>query len=190
MKTHILSCSCIIIIALLLPQLSRAQDSTAINRFWFSSGLGVGQADGELDASSMNGFFAGSLNGSYQNGANLFSTRSAIVSSGCFLQPCDHEVFWDVALLYGRSTTQKWAQASIALGPAVTGRVEEHDSHPPEAEFEEWTTIGLAGEVQLFLRIPIIGVGLYGFANLNDRESFYGLTLNLQVWGPRAHNGG
>jgi hypothetical protein len=44
------------------------------------------------------------------------------------------------------------------------------------------TVIGLPLEVQASYRPgKWLGVGLYGFANLNDRRSFAGATLGFQI---------
>ena len=42
--------------------------------------------------------------------------------------------------------------------------------------------LGFPIETQLFWRpLRFLGIGLYGFANMNSQESFCGGTLSLQV---------
>lgn len=44
------------------------------------------------------------------------------------------------------------------------------------------TVVGLPIEVQAFWRPgSLVGLGLYGFANFNQAQSFAGLTLGLQL---------
>jgi hypothetical protein len=42
-------------------------------------------------------------------------------------------------------------------------------------------TIGIPIEVQLFLTAKVIGIGVYGFANVNFESSFMGFLICLQI---------
>lgn len=168
MKTSQLPASFILILFMCFsPSQSEAQSSNQIRRGWSSVGLGVADSPPIALATNL----------TYQFGANLVSARGTIVGEYC-IENCDYEEsFWDLGLLYGRSTMRKWVQASIAFGPALTGRQDHHID--PIAD--EYTTIGLAGEMQLSAHLAFIGIGLYGFANINSRDSFIGLALILQI---------
>lgn len=147
------------------PAIGQTPAGPGRNSFWVGVGLGLGSED-----------FAGSLNGSYQFGANLVSIRSA-ATAGLF-----DDGFSDVALLYGRATRspRDRYQFGAALGVAVVdgcrgGGVFSSCRNAP-------SVIGLPLELQAFWRPgSLIGLGLYGFANLNQTRSFAGVTLGLQL---------
>jgi hypothetical protein len=133
--------------------------------FWLGAGLGAGSED-----------FAGSFNASYQFGASLISLRAA-GTAGLY-----DDGFSDYAVLYGRATRPSAGryQVSAAVGLGLVSG----------CEIDGWlagcsdvsTVVGLPLEVQAFWRPgSLIGLGLYGFANLNDARSFAGLTLGLQL---------
>ena len=68
------------------------------------------------------------------------------------------------------------AGVSLVSGSISKGLFAEEE---PE---EIGPTIGLPLEAQLFWRsFRFIGIGLYGYANINPEESFAGATLNIQI---------
>jgi hypothetical protein len=132
--------------------------------FWMGVGLGVGSED-----------FAGTLNGSYQFGANLLSGRVS-ATAGIF-----DDGFGDYALLYGRATppAAKRYHASAALGLALVQGCEGGGLGGCQNVSD---VVGVPLELQLFWRPgSLVGLGLYGFANFNSQRSFGGLTLGLQL---------
>ncbi len=132
--------------------------------FWLGVGLGAGSED-----------FAGHLNGSYQFGASIISLRTA-ATVGLF-----DDGFVDYALLYGRATraAAKRYHASAALGVAFVDGCRGEGLGGCQ---DESAGVGLPIELQASWRPgSLIGVGLYGFANLNGMQSFAGVTLGLQV---------
>lgn len=159
----------------------RAQEQS---RVWGGIGAGMGyvaagsapEQDGIDDAG------VGALYLSYQRRANVFSLRS----TGAI------EIFGDgiadVGLLYGRATTGTVRYGSFGIGIAfVTGSYEEDEiCFPIGSDFnceepQGFTTIGIPVEVQLALRGRNIGIGVYGFANLNPESSFVGATISLHA---------
>lgn len=156
----------ILIMVLLLPRQSHAQDSNDIRRGWISIGLGAATGQEALSA-----------NFSYQFSANLLSARGVLGGSLCAECEKTRGSFFDLGLLYGRSTVQKSVHASVSIGPAVTG----DEEFKADIGWEQYITIGLAGGIQLFLHTPVIGIGLYSFGNIHSRGSFFGLTLNLKI---------
>ena len=148
------------------PATSNGRES----RFWIGSGLGFGVlpiVQGPYLA------FTGNLNATFLFGRNLVSTRTAgsidLVGNS----------FYDVGLLYGRVLSQGAFFASVGAGVAyVEGTRSEFFSDSEEL----FATIGLPLEVQLFVRpFRFIGVGIYGFANVNREQNFTGATLSLQI---------
>jgi hypothetical protein len=133
--------------------------------FWFGGGLGAGSED-----------FAGSLNASFQFGANVVSLRTA-VTAGLFDQG-----FNDYALLYGRASEPAGERyhASAGLGLALVDGCRGGSVFSDCRSIQ--TVVGFPIELQLFWRPgSLVGLGLYGFANLNRDRSFAGVTLGLQL---------
>lgn len=152
--------------SMLVPHVALAQQNAGPERdtFWLGAGLGVGSED-----------FAAQLNGSYQFGGNLLSLRAS-ATAGLF-----DDGFGDYALMYGRATspTGKRYHASAALG---LGIVHGCRGGGLGGCRDVSNAVGLPIEVQLFWRPGSrMGLGLYGFANFNDEQSFGGLTLSLQL---------
>lgn len=137
------------------------------NRFWVNAGIGVGTPD-----------LAGIASASYQfSGSNLLSLRGTVAG----------EIFgdelWDIGLLYGRATTAQDYHASISAGLAVMGGSRSSGglfSDTPREEISRQIGFPIGGQL-LWLPSRFIGLGLSGFANLNEERSFAGLAFSLQI---------
>jgi hypothetical protein len=146
------------------------QDPSPITRrdtYWLGVGLGAGSED-----------FAAQANASYQFGANLISLRIAS-TAGLF----DTELT-DYGILYGRATRGPRDRhiLAIAAGVALVDGCGGGGSGFLGGCRDQSTVIGLPLEVQASYRPgKLLGIGLYGFANLNRRRSFGGVALGLQV---------
>jgi hypothetical protein len=139
------------------------QTSSGFDTFWIGGGIGAGSHD-----------FAGQLNVSYQTGVNLFSFRTA-GTAGIF-----SDGFSDVALLYGRATrAPSRTLASLSLGLAV---VDGCRGEGLGGCLDRPSVIGFPVETQVSWRpAKFLGIGLYGFANINHWQSFAGVTLAIQL---------
>jgi hypothetical protein len=160
---------CASIVALVtLADAAASQEQARITRrdtYWLGAGLGVGQEG-----------LGGQLNISYQFSANLISFRVAS-TAGLF-----EDEFTDYGLLYGRATrgAEDRYLVAAALGVAVV------DGCRGGGVFSSCrgmsAVIGLPVEMQVFWRPgKVVGLGLYGFANFNQSQTFAGLTVSLQV---------
>jgi hypothetical protein len=131
---------------------------------WLTAGVGVATRGA-----------AGAVGASYQFGGNLLSMRAA--GTVAFFG----DDLWDIGLLYGRATRPGFMHVSVAAGVAAVGGTRREGSLFDPAETIP-TTIGFPIEVQLFFRpLPVVGLGLYGFANFNDEESFQGIAGAVQL---------
>ena len=156
---------------IILNQISYAQPG--INRanekyFWFNFGMGKGSVGTHA--------FALEANASYQFGKNLITLRSAGTA----------ELFGksigDYGLLYGIILKQQPTFVSFGVGLAFVGGSISQGLFSTKEPEKIGPTIGLPLEVQLFFRpARFLGIGLYGFANLNPEESFVGATISLQL---------
>jgi hypothetical protein len=139
--------------------------TTPRDSYWVGAGLGAGSED-----------FAGSLNASYQFGANVVSLRTA-ATAGLFDQG-----FNDYALLYGRGTRPAGERyhASVGAGLSLVDGCQGGSVFSDCRSVQ--TVVGFPIELQFFWRPgSVVGLGLYGFANLNRSRSFAGVTLGLQL---------
>jgi hypothetical protein len=144
-------------------------DSSTIDKkcYWLNFGIGKGSVGDESMAIA--------TNFSYQFGKNLVSLRAA------------GNIDWfrksmsDYGILYGRSLNQSSLFVSVGAGLALVEGSISHGLFSNKEPEKIGPTIGIPFEAQLFWRpTSFLGIGLYGFANLNSEETFYGFTLNLQ----------
>ena len=142
-------------------QTNRHSDNEYI---WVNLGLG---------GSLMVGGLSGGINVSYQSGNHLFSMRG--VSNQEIAFGGTPEYNYDIGLLYGLSAKKKYILASISAGLSFVGY-----NTITNFERQEYT-IGVPIEIQLFLTAKVIGIGIYGFANLNFNSSFMGFLICLQI---------
>jgi hypothetical protein len=154
------------VFGLLLATVSTAQAQAPGTRvaprftLWMGGGYGrgiAGQFDGVEETFS--------VNVSAQRGHLLLSSRVAAVSSSIF------DTSWDLGLLAG--------VASLPGRPIHLGAGLGLGYAEPTANKGVFT---VPAELQVFWRATAFaGVGLYGFATMNGRDSFGGVTLAFQV---------
>jgi hypothetical protein len=131
--------------------------------YWLTGGVGFGSRGG-----------AAAVGGSYRFGQNLLSARAAgtIAFFG--------DELWDIGVLYGRANQPSFIHFSLAAGIGAVGGSGRETLFDPGERLP--TTIGVPVEAQLFFRpVPLLGVGLYGFGNVNREESFVGLAAAVQL---------
>jgi len=132
-------------------------------RYWINAGLGIGGSG--LAA-------AGSV--SVQPRKHIISLRAVLTTD------LDEDLS-DIGLLYGRVLVQGRFHASLGAGLA-----QAHGSHrrgfwDDDGEGRK-LIVGVPFELQLAWRpAKWLGLGVYGFADVNSVQSFGGATLSLQV---------
>jgi hypothetical protein len=132
-------------------------------RYWGSAGLGSGTRGA-----------AGHLGASYQTDGTLLSVRAAGT-----IAVFDDEL-WDLGIVFGRSLVTGVVHASVGAGAALVRGARRESIHDDPEPIP--STVGLPIEVQLSIRpIPVLGIGLYGFANVNREETFRGVTVAVQL---------
>lgn len=162
---------------LLLANGARAQSSPPDeggSRFWLSGGLGPAFLSG-TDSRHAGGDIAVSLNATYQFGRDLLSARAAGAGDPF------KDSAWDLGLVYGRT---------FARGQQLFGQPLFFSLGAGLAYVEVWpagrnsakVTAGLPLEVQVYVRpLRFLGVGIYGFANVNPQQNFLGAALGIQI---------
>lgn len=166
------------LILLLTDSYSYAQDTssnTKEHRYWVNMGGGGSLVHGGLGEDE--GGISGGGSFSYQTGSSLFSIRgveSEEFKLDLFGYSGPPEKVWDIGVLYGRVAKASWGLASISGGVGIVGVSDDEGitSHH----------IGLPIESQLFWTPSSrVGIGIYGFANLNFEKSFVGALLCVQI---------
>lgn len=149
-----------------------AAQSVPRTTWWGSLGVGVGFASSPAD-------LAGYLGVTVQRGHHVFAVRNSTVVSflgaifNGFGDSTDTEVS-DVGLLYGRARPSGSFHAAVAAGLGVAtvrggaGGTRRHLTVPLEGRLG-WRPTG------------VVGLVLVGFASINARRSFGGLTLGLEL---------
>jgi hypothetical protein len=132
---------------------------------------------------------------SYRNRGNLISIRF-IYNEEINLQifgpgPSPSESVWDLGALYGRNAKTLHGLASVSGGVSLVGGVRRGRylsnsggwwSSTDSYEKLTFLTVGVPIEVQLFWTpLSSLGIGIYGFANLNRQKSFAGALLCVQI---------
>lgn len=97
------------------------------------------------------------------------------------------ETLWDFGILYGIMNKGTYGMVSISGGGSIVGGVRkgellEGEWFSSKYTRKNFTSVGIPLESQLMLTpSPFFGIGLYGFANLNPEQSYFGILLNLQI---------
>lgn len=149
---------------------NRVVYDSPVRRLWVSAGGGIGTLDG---GKAEDIALAGQISGHWQHGHRVLSLRAATVTYVCIDKKdadCGQQ---DVGLLIGWGTTGSTGHASVGVGIAAV---------PSEDEF--FHTVGLPLQFQFLFDVGgSVGLGLYGFANINSKQSFGGVTLSLSIGG-------
>lgn len=132
------------------------------NSYWINLGIGIGS---KVYSSNRTISFAASW--SYQKKNRVISIRTAACAQML------RESASDFGILYGFAQKSSSHLASYGIGLGIVARGGYSDKRT--------FIMGIPLEFQLFSRISSsFGIGLYGFANINHKKSFYGATLCLQ----------
>lgn len=180
--------------SLLLYQPGYAQEPAAQpadnEPYWwidFGAGLGGGapKTEDELFADAYSIAAIASL--SYQFKANLLSLRTAQVINMnnffFFFGTGELSSVRDVAFLYGRVKTSENSRASLAAGIGFArSALQDAVFFVPTSRAKTEKAVGLALETQFCVQpTAFLGIGVNGFGNINSKNSFYGVTLSLQL---------
>jgi hypothetical protein len=116
------------------------------------------------------------INGSYQINYHVISLRALYNEeiSGLWNDFPDNSS--DLGLLYGLGARKKKIYVSVSTGISrVAGSVITYSKET------KYTVVGIPIELQLFRTGKIVGIGIYGFANINRELSFVGALLCIQL---------
>lgn len=141
--------------------------AAAEGRPWLGFGLGGGRFSGAAGV-------AGHVDAGWALEKTFVSVRLAGVADnlGCIF--CESKGDrGDVALLFGHQWPRDSGLGSIAAGVGYV-----------KGQHLAGSTLGLALEARLMARLSRgFGFGLYGFGNINSKDSFFGVTLAVRFGG-------
>jgi hypothetical protein len=157
--------------------------------YWFNVGVGAGIVRGgfrientDNEAGPSYGF-----NFSTQMKRGLISIRYIYNEEMIFLNLLPKESVRDIGVLYGRIAKASYGFASISGGISCVsgvhrGKFQNFSDHSINYEKQPYSTFGIPLESQLFWTpSSFIGLGIYGFANINPEKSFYGGLFCIQL---------
>ncbi|MGH7671686.1 MAG: hypothetical protein ACREMC_02215 [Gemmatimonadales bacterium] len=150
-------------------------DAERRSTWWVTLGAGIG------DFGTATGMGA-QVSGAYQFGRSLLAARSTValgdIVEVLFANPGDIIGTEDFGLLFGRASAPGSIHASAAAGVGIA-RLQRAAGSGNESTSEHF---GVPLEAQLFWRpTRVFGVGLYGYGNLNNEQSFWGLSVSVQL---------
>jgi hypothetical protein len=153
--------------------------------FWLNIGIGPSSFNGYSKSQNDDPGMAGGIIFSYQTGRNLISTR-LIYNAELNLFGFSESI-WDFGVLYGINSKSSRGLASISGGVGIVqgvrkGKLIKYGWLYSEYEELAFSTIGIPLEIQLFATpFSHVGIGIYGFANLNREKSFAGAMLCVVI---------
>lgn len=160
-----------------------------IGCYWFNVGVGAGTVIGGFDSSNSSNAVGPSfgINFSSQVKRGLFSIRFIYNEEMIFLRMSPTQSISDFGVLYGRIA--KIPKGFISLSGGISRVFGEHrgafqnlNNYTFNYETQSYGTFGIPFESQIFWTPnSFIGVGIYGFANINPEKSFYGGLLSIQL---------
>ena len=160
-------------------EITDSSEVKKLNYFWVNFGGG----------GSFNHRIAGVMSISLQFDRNIVSLRylgtTEFVLAALFVSPL--EEISDISVLYGRVLAKgKLGFVSVGAGIGYVSGVKrgEYLYEKDVTEYYERIdihTIGVPIELQIFFTLRFIGVGIYGFANINRDDPFIGFAFCLQV---------
>ena len=158
------------------PFLPAGAQSPAERRstWWVTLGAGHGDFGTETGIGA-------SVSGAYQFGRTVLAVRSALtgdILETLFASTGDVIGTEDFGVLAGRGTAPGSIHASAAVGLGIA-RVRRAIGSGDDATTAYF---GVPLEAQLFWRpARVFGLGLYGYGNLNGGQSFWGVSVSVQL---------
>ena len=136
--------------------LAAQTEQTPTNLTWLTLGLGGGQYRGYSATAALSEV-------TLQRGPHIFSLRALYMIYGSTFGA------WDLAALYGRGHHGGTYHVAVSAGPSLVGAA------------GDTRTFGLALSANVsWIALRFFGIGLYGYANINTPDPFYGAMLALR----------
>jgi len=140
---------------------------------WVNIGVGYSQMNNIQNASALFSF-------SYAHKGKMFSVRYIYSESDIFEffeKTNDPKYFInEISLMYGFLNKHRFRFISFAFGLGLVNAEERNHN-----ELNDIKEIGISVETQMFLTLPGLGIGIYGFGNLNRKWISYGFLVCLQL---------
>ncbi len=144
--------------------------------------LNIGAGPVSYTAFSEGGSSSASLNYAFKNkiwSAYLtYSARTVNLNDqyGQCCYPDNDPRIWDAGLHFGFMAKRRFWFATFTGGPGIV-----KGEKGVGQQKEKFFTPALSFGTQLFFTLPAMGLGVYGFANLNVEKPYYGFTFSFQL---------
>lgn len=157
--------------------------------YWFNVGVGAGTVIGGFDSNHTDNAIGPSFGISFssQKKKGLLSIRFIYTEEMIFLNLLPKQTVSDIGVLYGRIAKNHYGFASVSGGISCAsgvqrGAFQNLSDHSFNYDKKPYITLGIPLESQLFWTpSSFIGIGIYGFANINPEKSFWGGLFCIQL---------
>jgi hypothetical protein len=144
---------------------------------WLNIGMGDGRIKNILGSSVFMSF-------SYAQSNHVFTGRyisyeknnEAVYAINIPFTDIRLEEAKEISIIYGRMEKQQFGFASIGIGLGVI-EIYENLFYLKK----KYRELGIALETQAFFTLPGMGLGFYGYGNINRETIFYGVLVSLQI---------
>ena len=173
MRVLVIPLLCALVSAPLVGQTSSPDSSapakTREQNGWVSLGVGVSQLGSGATAVTLGGWYANN-----KLVVGVHAADCEVIVTG----PVEHSA----SLVVGLRSNSKYFLTLLAAGPSILGGW--HESPPPSlgsTRVDEPTEIGIGASAQGIAHLPLIGLGVEGFAAGSRHHSLVGATLSVQI---------
>lgn len=159
-----------ITICLFLGSLSlQAQYYSTDHLWWVNFGAGLGN----ISSDDQNLLFYASFNKPRSENL-LLSGRYTFSQQLNAYESVEPEKDWDLSALASYYHKSDAGFFSVGAGIGLNG------GRMRDPSIQNYLTVGLPIETQLFMTLPSMGIGIVGIANINPKISYWGVALSLQ----------
>jgi hypothetical protein len=163
-----------LLVAPLSPPILAQSPAPVSNTYWLTGGIGRASFEGITE-------FGVHFSGAYQFRGHVIAARTVIGVDPlglAFAGTDDVITVEDFGVLFGHGSRPGPLHVSGAAGLGVAGITRKTAAGGDERT----TRFGVPLEAQLFWRpTSFLGVGVYGYGNLNSDQSFWGASLSVEV---------
>jgi len=159
--------ACLLVLALLGGAAAAAGQAPSASRAWLGVGVGTGAGGEVADGGAVLAELA------YQKGPHQITLRTDFIVDP-FGSRAD--VAGELGILYGRSRTGSFGHVSMSTGLSYIG------FDQCESSQDSCVRLGVPVVGEAALRVlPVLGLGIQAFANLNSVSSYGGLVVFVQL---------
>lgn len=139
------------------------------HQWWLNLGAGLGNLASENETVMLYASF-----NKPKSENLLLSSRYSFSQQLGLLEFVEPETNWDLSALASYYIKKNGGFFSIGTGLGLNG------GKMRDPSLQNYLTVGLPIETQLFMTLPSVGIGLVGIVNINPKTTYWGVTAALQ----------